>query len=66
MRISLQDDEMLKRLLPRFKSEREAAAWYRTQPIAGYGGQTAADLVSLGHAQDVLEFLDAVDAGVYA
>ena len=45
------------------------AAWlelYRSEPLPGFGGQTAMQLVRDGKADEVLEMIDAVDAGVHA
>ena len=43
-----------------------AYAWYRSEPLPGFSGQTAMQLVRSGRADEVLEYIDAVDAGVYA
>jgi hypothetical protein len=43
-----------------------AYAWYRPEPLPGFSGQTAMQLVLTGQADDVLEYIDAVDAGVHA
>jgi hypothetical protein len=43
-----------------------AYAWYRSEPLPGFSGQTAMQLVRAGRAADVLDYIDAVDAGVYA
>ena len=46
--------------------ERRAAIWFKHQPIPGWGGKTAQDLVRQGDAEKVLEYLEAVRSGVYA
>lgn len=46
--------------------ESRAAIWSKHQPIAGWGGKTAYDLVGEGKADDVLAYLEAVRAGVHA
>jgi hypothetical protein len=51
---------------PRFGSDLIAYAWYRSEPLPGFSGQTAMQLVRAGRAADVLEYIDAVDAGVFA
>lgn len=51
---------------PRFGSEILAYAWYRSQPMPGFSGRTAMHLAREGKAQQVLDHIDAVDAGVYA
>ncbi len=43
-----------------------AFAWYRSEPLPGFSGQTAMQLVKSGRADEVLEYIDAVDAGIYA
>jgi hypothetical protein len=46
-------------------SER-AAIWFKHQPIPGWAGKTAYDLVGEGKADKVLAYLEAVRSGVYA
>ncbi len=46
--------------------EGRAAIWFKHQPIPGWAGRTAADLVREGKADKVLAYLEAVRAGVYA
>ena len=58
--------EVINKVEPRFGSALIAFAWYRSEPLPGFSGQTAMQLVKEGRASDVLEFVDAVDAGVYA
>lgn len=58
--------EILNKVEPRFGSTLMAYAWYRSEPLAGFSGQTAMQLVRDGRADDVLEYIDAVDAGVFA
>lgn len=58
--------EILNKVEPRFGSELMAYAWYRSEPLPGFDGRTAMQLVQEGKAQQVLEFIDAVDAGVFA
>jgi len=43
-----------------------AYAWYRSEPLPGLSGQTAMQLVRSGRAQEVLDYIDAVDAGIHA
>ncbi|MEO0764050.1 MAG: antitoxin Xre/MbcA/ParS toxin-binding domain-containing protein, partial [Pseudomonadota bacterium] len=43
-----------------------AYAWYRSEPLPGFAGMTAMQLVREGKAAEVLDFIDAVDAGVHA
>lgn len=58
--------EIVNKLEPRFGSALIAFAWYRSEPLAGFSGQTAMQLVKAGRADEVLEFIDAVDAGIHA
>ncbi|EAB6718226.1 DUF2384 domain-containing protein [Salmonella enterica subsp. enterica serovar Typhi] len=58
--------EVLNKVEPRFGSALMAYAWYRSEPLAGFSGQTAMQLVRNGRAEDVLDYIDAVDAGVHA
>ena len=46
--------------------ETRAVIWFKHQPIPGWAGKTAYDLVGEGKAGQVLEYLEAVRAGVYA
>ena len=47
-------------------SEQRAAIWFKHQPIPGWDGKTASDLVSEGKAGQVLAYLEALRSGVYA
>lgn len=58
--------EIINKVEPRFGSALMAYAWYRSEPLPGFSGQTAMRLVKLGRAGDVLDYIDAVDAGVHA
>lgn len=58
--------EVLNKVEPRFGSELMAYAWFRSEPLPGFDGRTAMQLVQEGKAQQVLEYIDAVDAGVFA
>jgi hypothetical protein len=58
--------EVINKVEPRFGSSLMAYAWYRSEPLAGFSGQTAMQLVRNGRADDVLDYVDAVDAGVHA
>jgi len=46
--------------------EQRAAIWFKHQPIPGWAGKTAYDLVREGKADKVLAYLEAVRSGVYA
>jgi hypothetical protein len=58
--------EIINKVEPRFGSAMMAFAWYRSEPLPGFSGRTAMQLVKEGKASEVLELIDAVDAGVYA
>lgn len=58
--------EVINKVEPRFGSTLMAYAWYRSEPLSGFSGQTAMQLVRDGRADDVLDYVDAVDAGVHA
>lgn len=44
----------------------QAMAWYRSQSIPGFGGQTAEALVKAGRADAVREYLDGIALGGFA
>ena len=46
--------------------EQRAAIWFKHQPIPGWAGKTAYDLVREGKSDKVLAYLEAVRSGVYA
>lgn len=58
--------EVITKTTPRFGSPLIAYAWYRSEPLPGFSGQTAMQLVQNGRVGEVLEYIDAVDAGIYA
>lgn len=58
--------EVLSKVEPRFGSMIMAYAWYRSKPLSGFSGQTAMELVRCDRLQDVLTYIDAVNAGVHA
>ena len=58
--------EVINKVEPRFGSQLMAYAWYRSEPLPGFSGHTAMQLVRSGRADDVLDYVDAVDAGVHA
>lgn len=58
--------EVINKVEPRFGSGLIAYAWYRSEPLPGFSGQTAMQMVRSGQANEVLDYIDAVDAGVYA
>ena len=58
--------EVLNKVERRFGSALMAYAWYRSEPLPGFAGSTAMQLVRSGRAEEVLDFIDAVDAGIHA
>ncbi len=58
--------EIINKVEPRFGSALMAYAWYRSQPLPGFSGMTAMQLVRDGRADDVLNCIDAADAGIHA
>lgn len=58
--------EVLNKVEPRFGTALMAYAWYRSEPLSGFSGQTAMQLVRAGRVDEVLDYIDAVDAGVHA
>ena len=58
--------EVVNKVETRFGSALMAYAWYRSQPLSGFSGYTAMQLVRDGRADEVLEYIDAIDAGVHA
>src|SRR6478736_795932 len=58
--------EIINKIEPRFGSALMAFAWYRSEPLPGFSGLTAMQLVRSGRADEVLDYIDAVDAGVHA
>lgn len=58
--------EIINKVEPRFGSAMMAYAWYRSEPLPGFSGQTAMQLVRTGRGDEVLDYIDAVDAGLHA
>lgn len=58
--------EIINKIEPRFGNALLAYAWYRSEPIPGFGGNTAMQMVRAGHQDDVLTYIDSVDAGIHA
>lgn len=58
--------EVINKVEPRFGSALLAYAWYRSEPLPGFSGRTAMQMVRSGRADEVLDFIDAVDAGIHA
>tara|TARA_R110002012_G_scaffold208038_1_gene378043 strand:+ start:1472 stop:1738 length:267 start_codon:yes stop_codon:yes gene_type:complete len=63
---SMDADDVLAKIEPRVGSEALAHAWYKSKPLPGFDGKTAMQLVEAGKAQQVIDYIDGIDAGVYA
>ncbi|OOY24889.1 hypothetical protein BMI91_00085 [Thioclava sediminum] len=50
----------------RFGNPIMAYAWYRSEALPGFSGSTCMQLVAQGRASEVIEYVEAVDAGIYA
>lgn len=61
------DPRIIERLSSRFASPAIALMQhYRSEPLPGFSGLTAQQLVDAGRGDEVLEFIGAVDACIYA
>lgn len=58
--------EILRRVEAEVGSELVAYAWFRSEPLPGFGGVTPCQLVRQGRADMVHAYLDEVLAGGYA
>ena len=58
--------ELLNIMEPRMGGPLMAYAWLRSEPLSGYGNWTALELVRRGRASEVHEWIESVDAGIYA
>jgi hypothetical protein len=58
--------EILNQVRPWAGSSQQAVTWYRSQPIAAFGDQTAEALVRAGRAKAVRRHLDHIRLGGYA
>jgi len=56
--------EIINKVEPRFGSALMAYAWYRSEPLPGFSGWNAMQLVRSGRAADMFDDINAVDAGV--
>lgn len=55
---------IISKIESRFGSAAAAYTWYRSEALSGFSGETAMQLVCVGRLTDVLDYIDAVDAGV--
>lgn len=58
--------QIIGRLTPRFTAPALAWTWYRAEVLPGFGGLTAKQLVEAGRGSEVLEYIDALDAGIHS
>lgn len=58
--------EIINRTQPWAGSVNQAFAWYRSQPLPSFGGQTAEELVKEGKAGAVKSYLARINEGGYA
>jgi len=59
-------EEILAIVAPRFTQLEHAVAWFEPEALPGFGSSTAARLVRAGRGNEVLDFVAAVDAGIFA
>lgn len=58
--------KVIAKVEPHFPSRALAFAWFITEPLAGFAGRTAKQLVEEGRVEDVIRYIDSVDAGSHA
>lgn len=58
--------QILASIEPRFESSERARHWFEHEPVPGFSGLTAKQLVEEGREAEVLKFLAAVDAGIHS
>lgn len=57
---------ILRLIKPRFRLMAEARLWFKQQQIPGFNGRTARQWVEEGRANEVREFILAVDSEIYS
>ena len=58
--------EIMRRVAEHNGSALLAYAWFRSEPLPGFGGMTPQALVREGHANWVHDYLDDIESGGYA
>ncbi|MCZ0964616.1 antitoxin Xre/MbcA/ParS toxin-binding domain-containing protein [Paracoccus benzoatiresistens] len=58
--------EIVNLVTPRSGNPIMAYAWYRPEPLSRFSGSTAMQLTREGRATEVLDYIEAIDAGVHA
>lgn len=66
MIVSLQERRIMALAAEIAGDEQRAKHWFRQQPIPGFAGRTARDLVRDGEADAVVDYLESVRAGTFA
>lgn len=66
MPVGVEEQDIVNRIITQFSDESEAWNWLNRTPLPGHGYATARDLLRKGRVQEVLAFIDSVDAGVHA
>lgn len=56
-------DDVIEMIAPRFATRAAAYEWYRFEPLPGFDGLTAMQLVQGGKARQVIDYISAIDAG---
>lgn len=56
-------DDVIEMIALRFETRAAAYEWYRFEPLPGFNGRTAMQLVQDGEARQVIDYISAVDAG---
>ena len=63
---TLREMEIINKVEPRFGTKKLARDWYESEPLPGFAGATAMKLVRSGRADEVLDYIEAVDSGLHA
>lgn len=59
-------ENILSLIQPWFGSAESARIWFEEEAIPGFSGQTARQLVHAGRVAEVVDYIAAVDAGIYS
>ncbi|GAA4041389.1 hypothetical protein GCM10022281_23010 [Sphingomonas rosea] len=57
---------VLSMVQPRFGSAERARIWYEEELIPGFDKRTARQMIHEGRGAEVLDYLAAIDSGIYA
>jgi hypothetical protein len=61
-----QENHILQRIMPRFGSAAAAQRWFESELLPGFSGATAKQLVDQGRGDELLNFVEAVNAGLFS